>query len=273
MKHLLVFDMDETLLDPGKNVTPENFSALALLRDLDIGYTIATGRSHLMTGRYIDELQITLPIIACNGGILASPSDGEVCWMNPFPKILQKNLFESLFATGSDFVAYTGDRVYYTENSVRVDAFRRYNTTASERWQVPLTPITPASTQELSLDFCKILLYGPTEEQNTNYRGIDGLEVLSSGAGFLDIMAKGSTKGAAVQALAQHLEIPIENIAVFGDHENDISMFRSGALAIAMGNAQEIVKKEAHYITAPNTESGVAKAIRDFVLPRFGYEP
>jgi 5-amino-6-(5-phospho-D-ribitylamino)uracil phosphatase len=50
-------------------------------------------------------------------------------------------------------------------------------------------------------------------------------------------------------------------------------MFRSGALAIAMGNAQEIAKKEAHYITAPNTESGVAKAILEFVLPRFGYEP
>ena len=271
MKHLLVFDMDETLLDPSKNVTPENSAALSLLRDLDIGYTIATGRSHLMTGRYIDELQVTLPIIACNGGILAAPLDGAVCWMNPFPKALQKDLFDRLFEAGADFVAYTGDMVYYTEKSVRVDAFRRYNLTAGERWQVPLAPITPESSRELSLDFCKILLYGPTPEQNAYYRGVEGLEVLSSGAGFLDIMAKGSTKGDAVHALARHLGIPIENIAVFGDHENDISMFRSGALAIAMGNAQEIAKKEAHYITAPNTDSGVARAIRDYVLPRFGY--
>ena len=271
MKHLLVFDMDETLLDPKKNVTPENLSAIERLRELDIGFTIATGRSHLMTGRYIDELRVNLPIIACNGGILAAPLQHSVAWANPFHKDQQALLFQYLFDAKTDFVAYTSDMVYYAENSVRVEAFRKYNVTASERWQVPLQPISSSSTQELALDFVKILLYFPTQEQNHYLRGVPGLEVLSSGVNFLDIMSEGSTKGTAVKALSKHLSIPIENIAVFGDHENDISMFRSGALAIAMGNAQEIAKKEAHYITSANTESGVAKAIIDYVLPKFGY--
>jgi Cof subfamily protein (haloacid dehalogenase superfamily) len=271
MNHLLVFDMDETLLDPMKNVTPENLAAIDRLRELDIGFTIATGRSHLMTGRYIDELHLDLPIIACNGGILASPKQRTVAWANPFQKELQTLLFRYLFDAGADFVAYTSDMVYYAENSVRVEAFRKYNLTASDRWQVPLQPVSRSSENELALDFVKILLYFPTDEQNSYLRGIPGLEVLSSGANFLDIMSEGSTKGAAVQALSRHLSIPVGNIAVFGDHENDISMFRSGALAVAMGNAQEIVKKEAHYITAPNTESGVAKAVFNYVLPRFGY--
>lgn len=271
MKHLLVFDMDETLLDSSKNVSVENHIALQHLRELDIGYTIATGRSHLMTGRYIDELQLNLPIIACNGGILVSPVQQEVIWENPFCKDLQASIFNYLFEAKADFVAYTADTVYYTENSVRIEAFRKYNETAGLKWQIPLSPVSPACADPLSLDFIKILLYYPTAEQNTYLREVKGLEVLSSGANFLDIMASGSTKGAAVQALSSHLHIPMENIAVFGDHENDLSMFKSGALPIAMGNAQDIAKKEAQYITTSNNDSGVAKAIFNFVLPKFGY--
>ncbi len=47
---------------------------------------------------------------------------------------------------------------------------------------------------------------------------------------------------------------------------NDISMFESAGLRIAMENAEEYLKKKADYITTSNNESGVAKAIKKFVF-------
>ena len=48
------------------------------------------------------------------------------------------------------------------------------------------------------------------------------------------------------------------------DGYNDLSMIRFAGLGIAMGNAQEPVKKAADYITLSNEEDGVAEAINKF---------
>jgi len=53
MKHLCVFDLDDTLLSPDNSISSDNRAALGRLRDLDIGITIATGRSPFMTGKYV----------------------------------------------------------------------------------------------------------------------------------------------------------------------------------------------------------------------------
>ena len=49
-----------------------------------------------------------------------------------------------------------------------------------------------------------------------------------------------------------------------GDGYNDLSMLKFAGLGIAMGNAQEPVKKAANYITLSNEEDGVAEAIDKF---------
>lgn len=46
-----------------------------------------------------------------------------------------------------------------------------------------------------------------------------------------------------------------------GDGYNDLSMIKFAGIGIAMGNAQEPVKKAADYITLTNDEDGVAEVI------------
>jgi len=46
-----------------------------------------------------------------------------------------------------------------------------------------------------------------------------------------------------------------------GDSENDLTMIEYSGLGVAMGNAAEIVKEKADYITDTNGNDGVAKAI------------
>lgn len=270
MKYLCIFDMDETLLSPDKSISPENEEALRELSDLDVGITVATGRSPFFIRKQIEMLSIKLPVIACNGGMIVNSDNTRIIWENPIEKQSLKALFHYFWDQQADFLAYSGQMVYFTPGSYRVGMFHEYNRTVPLLLQVPLKEFSRADLELPLPDINKILLYNPKDEQVEYLRKIPGLEVVFSMNKSLDIMQAGSTKGRAVLTLGSYLGIPAENIAVFGDNENDISMFTSGALGIAMGNSSEEVKQKARYVTGTNSESGVAQGIYKYVLPYFG---
>ena len=65
---------------------------------------------------------------------------------------------------------------------------------------------------------------------------------------------------------AIRLAIAPESIAVLGDMENDLSMFRKAGFSIAMGNASADVKGAADCVTASNREDGFAQAVERYIL-------
>ncbi|WP_264371405.1 HAD hydrolase family protein [Virgibacillus necropolis] len=75
-----------------------------------------------------------------------------------------------------------------------------------------------------------------------------------------------ASKGNALKFLASHFGIPVEDTVAIGDNLNDISMFEIAGRCIAMENAEEIVKKQATYITKHHNDDGVAYALREYVL-------
>jgi hydroxymethylpyrimidine pyrophosphatase-like HAD family hydrolase len=83
---------------------------------------------------------------------------------------------------------------------------------------------------------------------------------------YLDITHPDANKGMVAQTLSEMLHIPQENIATIGDGANDVLMFKRSGLSIAMGNANDDVKKAANFVTGPNTEDGFAEAMGKFVL-------
>ena len=278
MKYLCVFDLDNTLLSPDQTISKENIDAIQNLRDLDIGVSLATGRSPLMIGRYVEMLSLRLPIIACNGAMLILPAGNERGFIGKY-KILQENPIQSQIAESlllymleqqADFLAYTGHMVYHSKGSCRVDNFNKYNQSVPSYLKAPLEEFTQADLGKPLPSFIKILLNNPTPEQESFVRSIPELEAVASASHSIDIMQTGSTKGNGLISLGEHLGIPVENIAVFGDNENDVSMFTSGALGIAMGNCREEFKQKARYVTGTNAESGVAQGIYKYVLPYFG---
>lgn len=270
MDYLCVFDMDETLLSPDKTISSRNEEALAKLREAGIGITIATGRSPLMIGKYADMLSLSLPVVACNGGALVKPENAEVIWECPIEDTILRNLLSYLIDQKTDFLIYSSKKTYYATGSRRVQIFHTYNSTVPPHQQVPLQEFTMDDMNRSLPDVIKVLVYLPTAEQEAYLRGITELETVNSGEGVFDIMQNGSTKGNGIRSLSEYLQIPLQNIVVFGDSENDISMFTCGAVGVAMGNSLDEIKMYARYVTGSNFESGVAQAVYDFVLPHFG---
>src|SRR5450756_1127162 len=82
---------------------------------------------------------------------------------------------------------------------------------------------------------------------------------------YLDVTPPGCDKGTFVQAMAKRMGISTDAVATIGDMENDLAMFRTSGVSIAMGNATDDVKKAATHVTTSNEDEGFAKAI-DMVL-------
>jgi len=89
---------------------------------------------------------------------------------------------------------------------------------------------------------------------------------MRSGEYFFDILNLNATKGRALSKIAETLDIKREEIVVFGDSYNDLSMFKEAGLKIAMKNSYKQVLEEADIITDENYNCGLGRAIYKYIL-------
>jgi HAD superfamily hydrolase (TIGR01484 family) len=84
---------------------------------------------------------------------------------------------------------------------------------------------------------------------------------------YLEIMAPGVDKGAALRLIAGHYGVPESSVLAVGDADNDIGMLGAAGRGIAMANASPHVKAAARGVTErTNNEGGVAEAVRRWAL-------
>ncbi|CAM3062196.1 Cof subfamily of IIB subfamily of haloacid dehalogenase superfamily/HAD-superfamily hydrolase, subfamily IIB [Sphingomonas antarctica] len=90
---------------------------------------------------------------------------------------------------------------------------------------------------------------------------------------YLDITARAANKGDGLAELARIADVPLTEVAVMGDADNDLRMFASAGLSVAMGQSHDRVKSAATFATdAIMDDAAVAEAIERFILPRVNNE-
>ena len=75
---------------------------------------------------------------------------------------------------------------------------------------------------------------------------------------FLEFMIKGCNKGTTLAKLCKILNITLDNVAAFGDAENDIEMVAEAGVGVAVSNAMPKLKAVAKYHTFNYLDDGVA---------------
>lgn len=81
-----------------------------------------------------------------------------------------------------------------------------------------------------------------------------------------EIGIAGITKATGMQHYLEAADIEKERSIAFGDGPNDIEMLQYAQIGVAMGNAQDTVKKVADYVTSRIDEDGIARAFEHFGL-------
>lgn len=92
------------------------------------------------------------------------------------------------------------------------------------------------------------------------------LEVTNSSETNIEVNAAGINKAAAIRKVCRRLNITMDEVMTVGDSLNDLAMIKEAGIGVAMGNAQQAVKKAADWVTDTNEQDGVAKAIEKFAL-------
>lgn len=73
----------------------------------------------------------------------------------------------------------------------------------------------------------------------------------------MEVTNKGISKGKALDIILEKYGIQADEVLVFGDSENDISMFEGKKYSIAMENALVYAKQSANYMTDSNNHEGI----------------
>ena len=116
------------------------------------------------------------------------------------------------------------------------------------------------------MDAIKISIYRKhrVEENTVTIRKAyqDKLKITISGDMWVDCMAKGVSKGAAIQQIQESLGILPEETMAFGDQLNDMEMLERSYYSYAIGNARPEVKKAARFQADTNINYGVLKVLK-----------
>lgn len=87
-----------------------------------------------------------------------------------------------------------------------------------------------------------------------------------SGNGAIDLIVPGMDKSYGLKILLQKYGLQPAELAVFGDGENDLEMFKLAGTSCAMGNAADVVKKTATKVIGTNEEQGVLHQLTKMFL-------
>ncbi len=270
----IISDMDGTLLGKDHTIPEGNLRAVEALKEKGIRFTIATGRVDYMVREFMRQLNITEPVVSCNGALVRNLDTGDVISKNLIDPDEAREILSYFRALDFDILAYEQDRICHAVNSVRIEFFRHYNKIARSGGSSEIQ-LFPYDRVEDSFyegqEYLKLFIWQPDEaklkaaKEHLMSRYPD-LYFVQSTAGSLDITAKGSTKGTAVLALADYYGYRPEEIAVFGDQNNDVAMFEEAGLAFAMENASPLALKAADYVLGHHDKGGFEQGIKQFFL-------
>lgn len=274
MYKLIVSDIDLTLLNSEFLIPQYNIDMIHRAMDAGIQFMVCTGRFFGSARPYCKFLGVDTPIISSNGAALVDYYTWEPISAKPIPEDVCCEVFDMLDQLRVHYHFYTEKRFYAREglNDGTFKGKMTQNLPEDEMFETLETgdPCGVARSERVFKIACRI----PDPEQDRRFREkfckYEKLSITSSFTHVYELQAAGVNKGAALKEYAEMQGIRPEEILAVGDNYNDIEMIRYAGTGVAVGNAMDVLKEAADYISDTAENSGVGKAIAKFV---FGEEP
>jgi Cof subfamily protein (haloacid dehalogenase superfamily) len=253
---LFATDLDGTLLGPDDSIHPSDLEAIRVARERGVVFTIATGRLTSRTHDVARRLGLDAPLVCADGGVLACSTTERILARRAVDRELAVALLEH-FAGGSlaSFV-FTADAIHACQTGSRHHRF-------VQGWAPRITTHQDLRIGAFREQNDAIMLLGigagdsVHEVANTlkAYAAwVDAFTFELGGRQVLRLIAKGTSKGAALSELAVQLGVARENTAVAGDWYNDISMFEFAGRSFAMPGAPFDVRAKASDVLEAGVE-------------------
>ena len=285
MIRVIASDMDGTLLGDDHRIAPETLEAIKVAQEAGIRFMIATGRNFKGAMAELQDTGLVCDYVVGSGAEVRDPMQNvietrvlsrELC--RRVYKSVKKFPVSVIFCTdGYDYRVGTPEEVeeslilelqLFHENMTREEilktsVYRRINENSKVVSGLK-------EMEEKKIPVYKIFLFSDDTDMLEQIDKVLGenrdIAVASSFPTNLEITDVRAQKGPVLKNYIERLGYAMDEVMVFGDSLNDLSMLEMDfGATVAMENASPEVKAAAKYVTKSNNEHGVAYAIRELL--------
>ncbi len=284
---LVVTDLDGTLLNSKHEISVENIEALKYAQQQGIEVAIATGRTYGNALALCKKVGLKTHIISNNGSFVYTKNgkllektgidmqyvkDG-LCW-------LQDHHYSYSICTDKNF--FMPDNISSLlirdfENAKEVDAvWNDDNVRQMIKSKIMkldglqlMKNVADVLKQDVTIGHISVTTFDKDKNSagKKYFSAYKDLSVVASENIIFDVMHSSVSKGNGLQYLVDHLGISFQDVMAIGDNYNDISMLERVGYSVAIGNAEQDVKKVCKHISLTNDLHGVAHIINE-LIPR-----
>ena len=246
---LLLFDLDGTLLDSRKEISPRNLEAIRECRGRGILIGVATARSESTCARFTDMIQPELLI--SNSGALVR-LHGEIIYSCAFTAEETAALVKAGTSGNRGITVDCDDTTY----SNRVIEF--FN-------EPGMTFTDFAGFARSSLKIC---IEGTDTDFAERTAGLipDCSWLAFSDCDWFKFSKAQVSKGDALRHVVRSTGILPDEMTAFGDDFVDVEMLDICGVGVAMGNAVDEVKRHADFVIGSNDTDAIADYLYQFIL-------
>ncbi len=287
MIKLLALDLDGTVLDSKGKVPEANRLAIRAAEEAGVLVTIATGRRFRDARHVGQHLELNAPLITHNGALLKFADSLETVEAS----LLDTDIALEIVRVGKK---YGGDALVsadpHGKGTMLYDRVSRENEPLQK--YIHWAETMHGDEAEEAVHHVSSLEDALPDHQVIHISFSDGCEpmakleaLLRTELGdtvtllatvypkldftLLDILPSHASKGIGVQKLAERHGIGHEGVMAIGDNFNDLEMLEYAGTPVVMGNAdRQLLERKGVHLTTDNNNSGVAEAIRRFILER-----
>lgn len=265
---MIALDLDGTLLNSDKELTPGNLAALERAAGAGIEIVPTTGRFYGGMPQVIRNLPFIRYAITINGAEVADLRTGQVIYKAELPWRQAVDIMTLLDGYPVIYDCYMENDAFMTAaQKERIDemASSPHYRKMLHQLRKPVPELKEFLARRMT-DVQKVQFFTNRPQLRLTLmeelpRLFADICVSSSVSDNVEINQRRANKGEALLALAAHLGLSRDNTMAFGDGLNDLSMLRDAGIGVAMANACPEAKEAADVLTASCDEDGVARGI------------
>lgn len=249
MIKLVASDLDGTLLQDGaQELTPHAIDLIHQLTQKGIYFVAASGRQYDNERRVFRAIKDEISYIAENGSVCIH--QGQVISRSTINPGLCTRILEEIKKENNFEVVVSREDTCFIENND--PEFVNHIVNVMHNTTQIIDDIRKVDGPILKIAICN-MTDGPhiIDKYLHHLQTLfgDEIKVVTSGNIWIDFIAPGTNKGAALSGLLKLLKIKPEECMAFGDQYNDVEMLQYVGTSYAMSNAAPGISYYSTYVT------------------------
>ena len=262
---LLAIDMDGTVLNSQKKISPRTGAAIDELMRRGVYVVVSTGRNLAELADYREDFSAMHYGILISGGMIYDFLKDAPVKVHAVDEPTILKLIDFGLETRAMIHLHTVHRSVAREADIQnmaafgMGVYQSMFDRICERCDDCKEYVHAHPGEVVKVN----LYHRDKESRDKNFERINemNLSISYAEAFNLEMSPANITKGSGLVELCEHLKIDLSETVAIGDADNDREILQTAGLSVAMGNAAEEIKKIADLVTSDNDNDGVAEVI------------